>query len=164
MINLMRAGYGRLGVCLLSLLLVSGCISRMAQEPEDRAGAEAVMRNFITDMVEGDADGMIASASMPFWIDRWFLTAAELREEMPDDAAVDLPGLSEVVVRVYPIGDLAVLRPEVWNALKDSNSAYLENLYVAAVALRFKEGEPEAGLALLRRVNGAWRLAGLIED
>lgn len=148
---------------LLAGLLVSGCMSRMAAE--DTGQAEALMRQFLVDMLEGDTKGMVAASSAPFWMDEWIIDADALSEEMPDDPPEDQMQLAEVRVRVYPLGDLAVLRPLIWRELQKADPDWLKDLSVVAVALRIKgHDKTEAGLALLRRVNGEWRLAGLIEE
>ncbi|HEY9839822.1 MAG TPA: hypothetical protein V6D23_05135 [Candidatus Obscuribacterales bacterium] len=161
MINLHRL----CGLALGAMLLLPGCMSRMVEEPQDQAGAEAVIRTFLTDLLEEDGKGLMQSISLPFWTEEeWIVDSKTLQEELPDDGPQEIPMLGEIVVRIYPLADMAVLEPKSWANLKDSNPAYLKDLYVAAVALRERsDRDPESGLVLLRRVNGSWRLAGLLD-
>ncbi|PKL77391.1 MAG: hypothetical protein CVV27_05620 [Candidatus Melainabacteria bacterium HGW-Melainabacteria-1] len=148
---------------LTSLLILPGCMSRMAQDSAEQTQAEALIRQFATVMAKQDAEGLLEIASVPFWVDDWIESRETLREEFPDDAQDQNPELGPMELRIYPLADLAALRPKVWQSLKDSNPAWIQDMYVAAVAVEIDD-RSESGLFLLRRVNGKWTLAGLIEE
>lgn len=158
-------------VLALGLVLpMTGCMSRMAYDDESsRAEAEALVLKFAESMTQGRESALMEIASAPFWVDKWMVTLDELREEIPDDSPSDPPQLSGLKLRIYPLSDLAALRPKVWEQLKGSNPEWLKDVYLGAVALDLKDSDDdqpstENGFLLLRRVNGAWKLAGLLEE
>ncbi len=151
---------------LLSSLL-TGCMSRMQQDSDTQA-AEAVVSNFLKYSVSKDGPALKGLVSNPFWLERWYPDADGFIDEFVQDVSDDahIPKPSGVVFRVYPIGDLAAIRPKVWLALKrQSTPEQLQNLYLGAAAIDFEDRDKyEGGLLLLRKVEGRWSLAGLIEE
>lgn len=168
-----------LSVLLLSTALLSGCMSRMSQEVEDQPQARQVVQRFIDVLVKGDQGQFMQIASAPFWMGEWLDELEEVSQEMPEDGEEGLQGIEQMEVRIYPASDLAALHPAAWDELMQAGPEQLEGLYVAAVGLYFEgmspdsgddeedyEDEapsPEDGLLLLRRVNGSWKLVGLIK-
>lgn len=165
-----------LSALLLSASLLSGCMSRMSYEVEDQPQARQVVQRFIEVLVKGEQGQFMQIASAPFWMGEWLDDLEEVSQEMPEDGEEGLEGIQQMEVRIYPASDLAALNPAAWDELKQAGPEQLEGLYVAAVGLYFSElsaddeeaseaeaPSPEDGLLLLRRVNGSWKLVGLIQ-
>jgi hypothetical protein len=146
---------------LSSVMLLSSCMSRISHEPEDQA--QVLVQTFVKQLAAGNREGILELVSTPFWSDKWVTKAEDIRKNMPSQPEAGLANVSKIEIRIYPIEDLAALSPETWEAIKTGSPEALQDLYVAAVGLYLK-GNPEDGLLLLRRVNGVWRLAGLIEE
>lgn len=149
---------------LTATLLLSGCMSRMSHEVEDLPAGTAFVQDFVRVLARGDRDGIMARASTPFWIEEWNDDLQDVRDQMPEDEEEMLMEILKTEIRIYPVGDLAAIDPEAWQALEDTSDGELSQLYVAVVGLYFEDEDPEEGLLLLRRINGKWSLAGVIED
>lgn len=151
---------------LLSALLLSGCASRQGYQPEDTAAAESVVRRFVDGVLAEDAESLSGLVSSPFWADEWIPDAQSVIEEFVSDASEDIPDSVDITFRLYPLGDLAALRPDFWADLQAASTPeQLKDLYLGAVALNFPDKpDAEGGLMLLRKVDGRWTLAGLIEE
>lgn len=157
-------GLQRLALFLLGLLLCTGCLSRQNVEM-DETEAVALFRTFFVDMLEADAPGIKAISSKPFWLDSWVSDQALLDSEFGKKQATSVPPIQKIVVRLYPVDDLAVLKPKLWETLKQTDAATLKELYLAAIAIYVQDKQtPESGFALVRRVDGRLRVAGLIEE
>jgi hypothetical protein len=156
-----------IGLYLSCLLLLPGCMSRLSHaspDVPDTPAAEAVLRNFIEHTVARDGKGLSALVSSPFWVDKWIPDAQTVVDEfLEEDLEDELPGVAGLAIRIYPLADLAAIRPKAWLALqKSSTPAQLEGLYLGVMGLKVEgEAHAESGLVLLRYLNGAWSLAGL---
>lgn len=147
---------------------LSGCMTRVAHEGQHDPAAEqqviALTRQFAEAMKSGRGPALIEISSFPFWVDDW-MDQQTLLAEMPHDAGDDMPELEELKVRIYPLSDLEVLNPRVWETLKAAKAEYIENMYLGAIALKAKDSaHTEHGFILLRKTAGKWTLAGLIEE
>ncbi|HEY9839821.1 MAG TPA: hypothetical protein V6D23_05130 [Candidatus Obscuribacterales bacterium] len=147
---------------LLTALLLTSCMTRMGHEDND-AQAQAAVQQMVDMIMSGKRAQLAEMASLPFWMDDWLTDRQSLQAKFTARMPESEPKPTRLMVRIYPLGDLAALRPKVWETLKASDPAYLKDLYVAAVALDL-DNNPQSGLLLLRKVDGVWRLAGMLEE
>lgn len=156
----------RLLVLALGLLLLPGCLSRVAIDADAEREIETLTRQLVRVLMQKEPQGLAAVVSLPFWEGAWTSTLRDFRAEQFDGPApVPVrPDEVDVRLRLYPLADLAALRPEVWQDLKASSPEQLQGLYLAVAGLTFKDnGRTDALILLLRHVDGHWRVAGLFE-
>lgn len=157
-------GLKRLALIVLGLLMCTGCLSRNNVEL-DETEAESLFQRFFVEMLDADVPGIKAISSTPFWLDNWVSDQSLLDREFGKKQVEKVPPIQKIVVRLYPVGDLAILKPKIWQTLKQTDPATLTDLYLAAIAIYISEEKtPESGFALVRRVEGRLYVAGLIED
>jgi len=145
-------------VCLLSLALFTGCMTRLnAEDPE----ATASVQKIVDTILSGKRTKVADMVSLPFWMDKWISDLETVRAEMGSN--VDGPSVAKLQLRLYPIADLAVLKPRFWAQLQAADPAKLQDLVLGAMAVEL-DGKTESGFVLLRRVDGEWRLAGIFEE
>lgn len=153
---------------LLSSFLVSGlsgCMTRMNSDHLDQAAAQQTLENFVDGMIHSNLDQISANASLPFWVEeRWLEDAESFKKELAGEAPEDFEGFSLLKVKLYPLSDLEVLMPKVWEQLKQSPRLYFKDLYLGSVVMQEKaEPTPRQGFMLLRWAEGQWKIAGLID-
>ena len=56
---------------LVAIALLSGCMSRMANEPEAQPEMQAFGQRFVQLMAKGSPEELRSVASMPFWAQSW---------------------------------------------------------------------------------------------
>ncbi|HEY9844193.1 MAG: hypothetical protein ACAI44_24560 [Candidatus Sericytochromatia bacterium] len=162
--------YRQILSCLMGGLLLTGCMERMSHEPsQDPAGAQALIENFAqvlaTPKTDANVEKLMALTSLPFYFEEWHTDADVLMHKLSDNLMGDFPGHGSLLVRVYPLEDLSVLIPKRWEELKaNTPKLFLKDLFLGVAAVKIKGTDTmETGYVLLRRVEGRWKLAGLIE-
>lgn len=133
-------------------------MTRMQSEDPE---AVAAVQHIVDTIVSGQRDKVADMVSLPFWMDTWFTDREQVRAKMGGNEGV--PTTAKMQLRIYPLSDLAVLKPRFWDKIKTAEPAWLADLTLGAIAIEL-DGRIETGFLLLRRVDGQWRLAGLLEE
>ncbi|PKL77392.1 MAG: hypothetical protein CVV27_05625 [Candidatus Melainabacteria bacterium HGW-Melainabacteria-1] len=148
---------------VLTVALLTGCLAPQAREADQRnAEAMAAVERIVNVIVSRRRDQISEMASLPFWSDRWITNQQELQAEFRANPDQTIQA-KQLALRVYPLADLAALHPEAWAQIRSAEPAWLEQLYIGAIALEV-DGSTESGLLLLRKVDGRWTLAGILDN
>lgn len=149
-----------LSLLCLGLMLLTGCMTRMEHETPD---AQAAVQQIVDTIVSGHRSHLAEMVSLPFWMDHWQTNIQTVQDKLGRDQSAEKPRARKLKMRLYPLEDLAVLRPKMWEQVKQAKSEWLQDVWVAAIALEI-DGQVESGLLLVRKVNGTWKMAGLLEE
>jgi len=158
-----------LGLVFSSLLLTTACSKTKGAEsgPSDQAQVKHVVTRFVEDLTSSGERNMQVY-STPFWADgHWVTTMEQLEEEIPDDPPENFPGIKSVDLRLYPVAHLDVLFTSAWKRLKSSPIPEngLKDVYVAAIMIEINGTQKtEKGWLLVRKVDGLWKVAGVVEN
>lgn len=160
---------------LLSLGLLgplTGCASWMAQEQaavQNEPSAEAAVRGLLAVLLGRPGADISRVSSLPFWAGGWIEDPDTLQQSFAaeGDSGHD-PARLELTLRLYPVGDLEAFDPALWRQLQAAGPELLGELRLGVVGLHLPtadEGDAatERLLLLMRRVDGQWRVAGLLE-
>lgn len=161
----------KIALVSLSLFCLNACAVKHSN-PYPESSDHQQAKVLITDFVEG----LLATNkrnfdvyTTPFWVDsHWTETMDDLKKEIPSSGSGDMVGIHDLKLRLYPINHLDVLNHRAWKRLKDNPKtlpARLDNLYIAAVTLKMKGSDKvEHGWVLMRKIDGNWKVAGIIEE
>ena len=155
-------------VLILFSFLLTGCYKQSDAdfESSDQALVQQLVTRFVDDL-NSSGERNMQVYSVPFWADgHWVTSMEQLVAEIPQDNTAEFPGLKSMHLRMYPVAHLDVLFASAWERLQNSDlpDKGLEGVYAAAITLEIEgTGKTEQGWLLLRKVEGLWKVAGVIE-
>lgn len=153
---------------IVPALLLNGCFRADDSESEisEQAKVKHVVSSFVADLTSSGERNMNVY-SVPFWADgHWVMTMEQLQKEIPHKSGGDFPGIKSLDLRLYPVAHLDVLFASAWNRLQASKlpEQGLEGVYAAAIMIEIESAaKAEQGWLLVRKVDGVWKIAGVIE-
>ena len=153
---------------LLSTLVLTSCHKQMQTEPghEDRSQVKFLVERFVDDMTT-TGERNLDVYSVPFWADgHWILSMEQLAKEIPKGGNQEFPGLKSLNLRLYPVEHLDVLFSSAWQRLQESEipEHALDEVYATAIVIEIEgAGRTEQGWLLMRKMDGMWKVAGVVE-
>ncbi|MGE3724544.1 MAG: hypothetical protein AB7I41_03280 [Candidatus Sericytochromatia bacterium] len=145
-------------LCVLSLFLFTGCYSQFKTHDPD---AEAVVQKLVDTIVSGQRSQIAEMVSLPFWMDKWHTDLESVRAKLGGNEGG--PKAVKMKLRLFPLSELAVRKPILWQELQEADPTWLADVVLAEMTLELN-GKTEVGLLFLRKVGTQWRLAGLVEQ
>jgi hypothetical protein len=153
---------------MLPAILLSSCFRGTESEsgPSEQAEVKHVVSRFVEDLTSTGERNMQVY-SVPFWADgHWVTTMEQLKKEIPHNSSGDFPGIKSLDLRLYPVNHLDVLFTSAWQRLQTSElpEQGLEGVYAVAIMIEIEgAAKAEQGWLLVRKVDGIWKIAGVIE-